>query len=118
MYDFSNILTKLDTSMENLKIISDNIANVNTPNYKKKYLSNNGFENVLKMKKDYSNHLDGINENSYTIKEDSRAVREDGNSVDINQEISDLTKNNLQYVSFLRIFNKDISLAKSVIGSK
>lgn len=95
----------LNVSDERAKTISQNIANINTPKYKSKYVS---FEDTLK------NVENGKSEIS--IKEsNSTTMRTDGNNVDLESEKVNQASNSLQYNALVTIMNAKISLAKSLI---
>lgn len=96
----------LDASALRADAISQNIANVNTPGYKSKYVT---FEETLK-------------ENSKTgpkiTLEESKAssMRTDGNNVDLEIEKVNQASNSLQYNALVTVMNAKLSLAKSVIN--
>lgn len=123
-----NIIPKaLDAVETRQKIYSHNIANYNTPGYKRKDVS---FEDVLrkalgnsdeiKLKTNNNKHLKNIpslNEVKYNIVEDnSRSAREDGNNVDIDVEMVKMMENTLHYNALTRLINYRISDYKTVIG--
>jgi flagellar basal-body rod protein FlgB len=103
-----NLLEKaLEGSSLRHKVITNNIANVNTPGYKKMELS---FENELamaagleeaqaEMARTHSKHMLPRNA-SYqpqirTV--NNTSLRTDGNNVDIDAEMAAMTKNNIFY---------------------
>jgi len=101
-----NVLQKsLEASWLRNQVISNNIANVNTPNYKRYDVE---FEKILK---DYisRNSSSAINKRNYGIELNSidnlkprivvdknSSKRKDGNNVDIDIEIAELTKNTIK----------------------
>ena len=96
----------LDASSLRADAISQNIANVNTPGYKSKYVT---FEETLR-------------ENSKTgpqiILEESKAssMRTDGNNVDLEIEKVNQASNSLQYNALITVMNAKLALTKSVIN--
>lgn len=96
----------LDATTLRANAISQNIANINTPGYKSKYVT---FEETLK-------------ENSKTgpkiTLEESKAssLRTDGNNVDLEVEKVNQASNSLQYNALITIMNAKLSTAKSVIS--
>ncbi|SHE61471.1 flagellar basal-body rod protein FlgB [Marinitoga hydrogenitolerans DSM 16785] len=123
-----NIIPKaLDAIEARQKIYSHNIANYNTPGYKRKDISFEeelrkalGNSNEIKLKTNNSKHLKNIpsiNEVKYDIIEDkSRSTREDGNNVDIDIEMVKMMENTLQYNALTRLINYRLSDYKTVIG--
>lgn len=89
------------------KTIANNIANENTPGYKRKYVS---FEETL-------NNIDS--EAKIEVKEDnSTSVRTDGNNVDLENEKVNQAANTLMYNSLVSITNVKLEMTKSVITGR
>ena len=98
----------LDATELRSKTIANNIANINTPGYKRKYVT---FEETLN---------DQINKNpKIQIKEEkSTNIRFDGNNVDLENEKVNQAANTLEYNALITITNTKLSLAKSVISGR
>lgn len=96
----------LDASWLRNKAISNNIANVNTPNYKRQVVN---FDDVLRshmeqgtttmMKKTHNGHMDspGMSLDPTISQVKDTAFREDGNNVNIDVEMTERTKNEIRY---------------------
>lgn len=104
-----NIIHKaLDAVAVRNEVIVQNIANVDTPDYKRKIVS---FEEKLREameNKDFKEHdLDNI---EIKVTEDNKnlSMRIDGNNVDINNEMASLSKNTIMYNALVQLasFNK------------
>ncbi len=115
-----NLMKKyMGISVESGKLIANNMANVNTKNYKRQYID---FEEALKkssgdsnLKRTKSKHMD-INSDSYEIKTDSSAsMREDGNNVDIELEATDQAANEMLYNSLVRFVSGKLTTTSNVI---
>ena len=89
------------------KTIANNIANINTPNYKRKYVK---FEETL----------NNVNKTGkIEVKTDtSGAVRNDGNNVDLENEKVNQAANTLMYNGLISLTNSKLSMAKSVITGR
>ena len=123
-YDESvyNLVKKgLDAASTRSKVISNNIANVNTKNYKRYYVS---FEDTLsdetdklQMVKSDPLHLGGSDgEGTITVKQDTTtSERQDGNNVDIDNEMTNLAANTLMYNALTSQANSKISMERYVI---
>ncbi|MFN3531389.1 MAG: flagellar basal body rod protein FlgB [Candidatus Brocadia sp.] len=114
--DSINLLGKmLDVSAIKHKVIANNIANINTPGYKKMEVS--FAEQLEKVIKDPSvNKFDSFQPKIVVSKEDANGtVRNDGNNVDIDKEVSSLMKNTLSYNIYTQLLAKKIELVKSAI---
>lgn len=111
-----NLLGKmLDVSALKHKVIANNIANVNTPGYKKMEIS--FAEQLEKIIKGNSvNKFDSFQPKIVISKEDANGtVRNDGNNVDMDKEVSSLMKNTLSYNIYTQLLAKKIELVKSAI---
>lgn len=103
------------------KTISNNIANVNTKNYKK---FNVVFEENLKngssqleLKRTKEAHLFGGNTsgNMYVEKEKGTSMRNDGNNVDLEVEKVNQAANTLKYNALISNINSRFNDLKTVI---
>ncbi|HHT9111935.1 MAG: flagellar basal body rod protein FlgB [Planctomycetes bacterium] len=105
----------LDVSSVKHKVIANNIANVNTPGYKKMDVS---FADQLEKALNESsvNKFDALQPKIVISKEDTgETVRNDGNNVDMDKEVSSLVKNTLSYNIYTQLMAKKIELVKSAI---
>jgi len=112
-------------------MIASNIANADTPNYKPRDIS---FEQALKAKKNSilksepktlkmaqtnENHIapqEETNEVKPTLfYRDGHMARNDGNSVDIDVETTEMSKNSIMYNALVSAIKKDSYIFKSVI---
>ena len=109
----------LDVSSVKHKVIANNIANVNTPGYKKMEVS---FANQLEkaLNESSMNKFDTLQPKIVISKEDSsETVRNDGNNVDMDKEVSSLVKNTLTYSIYTQLLAKKYEGIKSAIeGSR
>ena len=109
----------LDVSSIKHKVIANNIANVNTPGYKKMGVS---FSDQLEkaLNESSMNKFDTLQPKIVISKEDSsETVRNDGNNVDMDKEVSSLVKNTLTYSIYTQLLAKKYEVVKSAIeGSR
>ena len=109
----------LDVSSIKHKVIANNIANVNTPGYKKMEVS---FANQLEkaLNESSMNKFDTLQPKIVISKEDtSETARNDGNNVDMDKEVSSLVKNTLTYSIYTQLLAKKYEGIKSAIeGSR
>lgn len=111
------------------EVISDNIANVNTPNFKRSTVS---FEDMLAKELHLSNdsRMDMIRTHDRHLpiampgktqavieKDDTTTMRVDNNNVDIDIEMADLAKNQLYYNAMTTELGGFINKMKTVITS-
>lgn len=126
MFNTTNFLKKaLDGASLRHTAISNNIANVNTPGYKRMTVE---FENLLKdeLEKNklrlYTTNVKHIGEHvgnklSSTIKvHNNIAIRRDSNSVNIDVEIAERAKNEIYYNAISRQISRQFEAISSVIS--
>lgn len=123
VFDYINVLgTSLDAASTRNDIINHNIANVNTPNYKRKDIR---FETELKHAFARASEdtvdarvknldLEALTPEIYTDYAEL-SYRYDGNNVDINNENAILAKNQIKYNGMMDLLNKNFSQLKSVM---
>lgn len=115
LYGKSNIMEKaLNASQARNDTISQNIANVDTPNYKRKDVA---FEQYFTDSLNNANMDSEDNNFQPTVIEDKsdNKMRIDGNNVDIDSEMSYLAKNTIKYNALVQLINSNFSKIKNVI---
>ncbi|MDR5658274.1 flagellar basal body rod protein FlgB [Serpentinicella sp. ANB-PHB4] len=121
--DINQMTGALNASWKRNEVISNNIANANTPNYKRMDVE---FGDVLKNKLGKApltgkitnkNHIPfNINKQDYRIHtSDKYSTRRDKNNVDIDVEMAELAKNELYYNTMSTHLNNRIQNVKLVI---
>lgn len=117
---------KLEASALRQKVIANNLANIDTPRFKKSHVE---FEDVLRqaqnkdrisLHKTDTRHIDPSFTNIQDVKarvviNNSTALRSDGNNVDIDKEMTELAKNGLDYQAFAQILAAKYSGRKKLI---
>ena len=120
-YNYINVLQRAsEASAKRHEVISNNIANVDTPNYKRQDVS---FQNVLNGAIHNSSTLDEavrnidlntLNANVYTDGS-SLSYRLDGNNVDIETENAYLAENQLRYYTLLDSISQEFTRLQTVL---
>lgn len=123
VFDYINALgASLDATAVRNDIINNNIANVNTPNYKRKDIR---FETELKHAFARASEdtvdarvknldLEALEPEIYTDYEEL-SYRYDGNNVSIQNELAILAKNQTKYNGMMELLNQDFSQLMSVM---
>lgn len=117
----------ISTASMRHKVIADNIANVNTPGFKRSEVR---FEDVLResmetkshisMTATHPRHISPLSRSTpvmpqvHTINENS--VRNDGNNVDIEIEMANMAKNTVYYDATIQQLNRYFTSIKSAIN--
>ena len=101
----------LDAAGLRQKTLGQNIANVNTPGYKRLDIA---FEEQLARQLIRSNELP-VGLDPKVIHTQGLAERADGNNVDIDMEMGQLSKNSLLYQTYAQILTSKLSMMRSAI---
>ncbi|ADG94152.1 flagellar basal-body rod protein FlgB [Arcobacter nitrofigilis DSM 7299] len=122
------LFNTLSYRAERQKVISSNIANINTPDYKTKDLS---FESQLQEKnrqKDLQlittnqNHIKSKENNDKNPRMEVYEVenlqeQNDGNNVNLDTQMSEMAKNNTMFQAIQGSIRKDVTFFTSVIDA-
>ncbi|MBD5452280.1 MAG: flagellar basal body rod protein FlgB [Lachnospiraceae bacterium] len=123
VFDYINVMgATLDATAKREAILSNNLANVNTPNYKRKdirfetelknaFIRANGDSVDFKVK---DLDLDALEPEVYTDYA-KLSYRYDGNNVDINTENGIVAENQIKYNGLMEILNKNFAQIQSVL---
>ena len=107
-----------------MDLISQNIANIDTPGYKRKKvefgdLLNEKLSSSSSLSRTHSRHMDARNNqvNGVTISADTSTfnMRTDENNVNIDTEMSELSKNSIYYNVLTQRATGEITKLESVI---
>lgn len=114
MFSNINYINKaLDASWLRNDVYSNNIANVDTPGYKRKKVE---FENMLEkaLNKNDSENINSVN--PIIVKDNSTSsYRLDGNNVDPDVEMVELAKNQIKYNSLVNQVAYEFKMLQAVI---
>jgi len=126
----TQILEKaLDAAWMKNETISNNIANVNTPGYKKSYVK---FEELMSDAA-FKFQISGIKKDEKflpigkdtketvvpeIVQEDFTSMRRDGNNVDVDVEMAELAKNSIKYNALIAQMSKEFSKIKMAINGR
>lgn len=125
-YNYINVLNKAaGASWTKNEIIANNLANVDTPDYKRKDLD---FESLLadaltdnstnNMDKKVANlQLSSLNPRVFT-EYSTLSYRYDGNNVDMDTEAAYLADNQIKYYALLDSMSQEFSRLRTVLNTK
>ncbi len=130
-FKLSNSIHLMERSLDCLwlknELLSKNIANVNTPGYKRydikfdEYLNKEKTKLIINTQASNKKFIAIGNEKKETlapllIKDNSTSMRRDGNNVDINIENAELAKNTISYNVMVNQITKELSIIKQAIN--
>ena len=121
-----NVLQKeLNASNLRQQVLSNNLANIDTPNFKR---SDVDFQAVLNdalgqksgdlsLKLTSLRHIPGVAEGdgSRIVTDRTTSLRNDGNNVDVDREMSNVAENGLYYNSLTHTISSQLGLLRMVI---
>jgi len=125
VYNYVNVLDKAaDASALRNRIIGNNIANIDTPGYKRQDVS---FENELRQALKNSRYT-SLDEKVSTVRLDrlegtvytdsaNYSYRMDGNNVDVDNENVELASNQLKYNGIIQSMDQQFKNLQSVMKS-
>lgn len=123
-YNYINVLSKAaDASWIRNEVIANNIANNDTPDYKRQDVV---FESYLQKALSGEGNLDNkvanmnlgkLNATVYTDLEEL-SYRYDGNNVDISTETANLAENQIRYYTLLDSMTQEFSRIKTALTAK
>ncbi len=114
----------LDFAAQRQELLASNIANVETPDYKRRDLD---FESLLKgleeqnkrinLARTSPRHLSGSvkNEEGFPVEEESITIRDDGSSIDVEREMATLLENGLYYQTLSKLTSGKFNLLRTVL---
>jgi flagellar basal-body rod protein FlgB len=117
LFQNNNIQRALDSSWLRNSVISHNIANVDTPGYKRKVVLFEEFLNSEMKTGKIAHGKSRLSDHSISVTEDytPSSYRSDGNNVDIENEMALLAANSLRYNTLIQRMNGDFQKLRSVI---
>lgn len=125
MFGYVNVLkAAADASWTREEVLTNNIANVNTPNYKRQdvdfttYL-NSALSRTNGGSSSLTNRVNNINYNDVAIRtytdNSTLSYRTDGNNVDLSTENVELAAEQINYNALIDSMNNEFSRFKAVL---
>ena len=125
MFGYVNVLkAAADASWTREEVLTNNIANVDTPNYKRQdvdfttYL-NSALSRTNGGSSSLTNRVNNINYNDVAIRtytdNSTLSYRTDGNNVDLSTENVELAAEQINYIALIDSMNNEFSRFKAVL---
>jgi flagellar basal-body rod protein FlgB len=122
----SMLRTRLQWSQERQRVLAENVANADTPNYRARDLVPPKFETpaagpltTVSLARTDSGHLAGSGQTGPGFRSErssSYEVRPSGNSVNLEQEMMKVAANQMDYQSVAALYTRSLSLIKTALG--
>lgn len=126
MASVSNALTqRMNFLVQRQGIVASNIANANTPGYISKDLladptGSSKPANSFNMAMTRAMHMNNGNAPAMagTVKEDTRFIQHNGNSVRLDEEMLKMTDTQLNYRMMTELYSKQVAMQKMALGQR
>lgn len=124
---FNRLRSAIDASNTRQQVISNNVANADTPYFKRSEVS---FENLLQSEMNGVSSIQGRMTHSRHIpigsagsiptaritSDNSTAMNNNKNNVDIDREMTSLAENQLRYNTYIEEVNHQIKMMRTALG--
>ncbi len=95
-------------------VIANNIANLNTPSFRRQAVN---FEALMNEALQSGDHADPAGVAPMVIRPQNTLVDANGNDVNLDSEVGDLIKNSAMYKTYFRLLGKMVKQMEMAIGS-
>ena len=119
----SMLRTRMQWHQERQRVLAENVANVDTPNYRARDLAPPNFEHALTVSlalvRTDANHIGGVGGSGSPFAEDNHLhyeVRPGGNAVNHEDEMLKLAGNQMDYDAVTSLYTHSLALIKTAIG--
>lgn len=127
------ISQRMEWLTEKQQVISQNVANANTPGYRSKVLEEPDFQGLvdlsmnaggrtkLALRKTNPNHISqggSVTMRGGKVADDSRAAESTptGNNVVLEDQMLDMTKTQMDYNTMVNLYRKQVGLIRTALG--
>jgi flagellar basal-body rod protein FlgB len=114
---YPKIEDRMDWTAKRQQMLSDNISNMDTPGYHAKDVSFSDQLQLLQLNTTNGKHITPIGMDPRMEKFDvPGSPNYKDNNVDLDREMSELTKNGLQYVALIQFVSQKLKTLRSAIS--
>jgi flagellar basal-body rod protein FlgB len=125
----SMLRTRLQWAQARQRVLAENVANADTPNYRGRDLAPLKFEaptevaaapvSAVSLTRTGSGHIAGIGQSNSPFRTESKGnteVRPTGNAVNLEQEMMKVAANQMDYQAATALYTRSLSLIKTALG--
>ena len=117
---FPAIQDLLSWTSKRQQALGSNVANMDTPGYRAKdYSFESEFSSTLALAKTSDKHIssmtDGADARMYELETPEKP---NGNNVDMDRELTEITKNGVEYLTLVQYLNQKIRTLRSAIAER
>ena len=127
----SMLRTRLEWAQERQRVLAENVANADTPNYRARDLAAPKFEaptqvaaatvTTVSLTRTESNHIAGVGRANSAFRTQSGAdyeVRPTGNAVNLEDEMMKVAANQMDYQAATALYTRSLNLIKIALGKR
>jgi flagellar basal-body rod protein FlgB len=125
----SMLRTRLDWSQQRQRVLAQNVANSDTPNYRARDLEQLKFEapgqvaasgvTAVSLAQTESGHIAGLGANGSAFRSERDShyeVRPTGNTVSLEDEMMKVAANQMDYQAVTALYTRSLNLLKTALG--
>ena len=121
---FSMLRTRLDWAQARQRVLAENVANSDTPNFRPRDLAPPALDvssapTPVRLATTESGHLPGLGGAGDTFRTERRGaydLRPTGNAVNIEDEMMKVAANQMDYQAVTALYTRSLNLLKTAIG--
>jgi flagellar basal-body rod protein FlgB len=127
----SMLRTRMAWSQERQKVLAENVANADTPNFRARDLVPPKFQDptsisaqpgpLVSLARTESGHISGLDQSGTPFRSESKGnyeVRPTGNSVNLEDEMMKVAANQMDYQTATAVYSRSLSLIKIALGKR
>lgn len=129
---FSMIKTRLQWNQERQRVLAENVANSDTPNYRARDLVAPKFEintgtmagtpaQQVALTQTAGSHIAGLGLSNSAFRSDNRGkyeIRPTGNAVSLEEQMMKVASNQMDFQAASALYSKSLGLIKTALGKK
>jgi flagellar basal-body rod protein FlgB len=127
----SMLRTRLDWSQERQRVLAENVANADTPNYRARDLAPVKFQepaqvaeasvSLVSLARTESGHIGALDQGDspfQAVKTSGYDVRPTGNAVNLEEEMMKVAANQMDYQAASALYTRSLNLLKTALGKR
>jgi flagellar basal-body rod protein FlgB len=125
----SMLRTRLDWSQERQRVLTENVANADTPNYRARDIAPLKFQepdqvaeasvSLVSLARTDNGHMGGLDQGDspfQPVKTSGYEVRPTGNAVNLEEEMMKVANNQMDYQAASALYTRSLHLLKTALG--
>lgn len=122
---FSMLRTRLEWAQARQRVLAENVANSDTPNFRPRDLAPPKFDGLsgstgpVRLATTESGHLPGLGSDSGSFRAEKRGaydLKPAGNAVNLEDEMMKVAANQMDYQAVTALYTRSLNLLKTAIG--